>query len=122
LEVEMPGRTGAGRSGRVEQYAAARDPGGVLKFADRPDDAPIINFGGPFQITLYDNRPRLTIGRETELILGVGTPGLGSGTTAYFAYEKLIPENVHPKVEFTYPPSAAGETPKTELYELKERC
>ena len=52
---------------------------GLLKFADRPENAPIIHFGGPFQITLFD-RPHLTIDRQTDLVLGIGTAGLGAGT------------------------------------------
>jgi hypothetical protein len=121
IDIEMPGRQGKGLGGRVEQGVCIRDMNGILKFADRPENAPIIHFGGPFQITLFD-RPHITIDRQTDLVLGLGTAGLGAGTTAYFGYEKLVPENVHPKVEFTYPPSRPGDTPIKELYELKERC
>lgn len=120
-EVEMPGWKGAGVGGRVEQQAAIGDAHGLLKFADQPQDAPIIHFGGPWQITLY-GPSRLTVGRTTDLVLGVGTPGLGAGTTAFIAYEGVIPEKVYPTVEVTYPSARKGDAPVKELYELKERC
>jgi hypothetical protein len=121
VEVEMPGRKGAGTGGRVEHAVFFRDTRGFLKFADRPQDAPIIHLGGPWQVTLFD-RQQLRVGREKDLVVGVGTPGVGPGTTAYVAYEGLIPERAYPTLEVTYPPRRAGDRPIRELYELKERC
>lgn len=121
LDVEIPDRKGAGIGGRVEQIAYYADVHGLLQFADRPQDAPIVHFGGPLQITLFGGQ-RLTAGRETDLILGVGTPGLGAGTTAFVAYEGLIPDNVHPTVEIVYPAAQHGQPPMRERHELKERC
>jgi hypothetical protein len=121
IDVEMPGRKGHGIGGRVEQCVSLRDLDGFLAFAGRPQDAPVIHLGGPCRVLFFD-RPRLTAGREQELTLGVGTPGLGAGTTAYFAYERLIPEGVCPAVEITYPPGPQGGPVVRERYELKERC
>jgi hypothetical protein len=121
IEVEMPGRKGNGVGGRVEQYVSVRDNHDFLRFGDRPQEAPVIHFGGPWQVTLFGRR-KFTVGRETDLLLGVGTPGLGACTTAYVAYEGVIPDKVYPKVEITYPPKRQGATPVKELYELKERC
>jgi hypothetical protein len=120
LDVEAPGRTGKGLEGRVPYLAALLDIRGVLQFGDKPQSAPILHFGGPWQVTLF-SRDSLTIGRETDLVLAVGTPGLGAGTTAYVAYEGLIPEGVHPKVEISYSAKDGGK-PVKEVYELKERC
>jgi hypothetical protein len=64
----------------------------------------------------------LVIGRERDIVLGVGTPGVGPGTTAYIDYEGMIPENSYPTVEITYPPKQPGEPPVKERYELKRRC
>jgi hypothetical protein len=121
IDVAVPGRKGAGKGGRVEQIAFCTDAQGVLQFADQPQDAPIIHFGGPWQVTLW-GRPRLTLDRETDLTLGVGTPGLGAGTTAYIGYDGVIPEKVYPSAELTYPAARNGEPPVRELYELKARC
>jgi hypothetical protein len=120
IEVAMPGWKGAGIGGRVEHIVAANDINGVLQFAERPDDAPIIHLGGPWQITFYGPH-KLTLGREEDMCLSVATPGLGAGTLAYIGYEGVIPEKVYPTVEITYPPRA-GQAPVTEHYELKRRC
>ncbi len=120
-DVEMPGWKGAGIGGRIGQQATVGDAHGLLKFADKPEDAPIIHFGGPWQVTLYGPQ-QLTVGRTTDLVLGVGTPGLGAGTTAFIGYEGVIPEKVYPTVEITYPSARKGDAPVKELYEIKERC
>src|SRR5262249_45838275 len=89
IDMEMPGWMGAGVGLRVRQHTFFGDVQGILQFADRPQDAPIIHFGGPLQATLF--RPqRLTIGRERDVVLGVGTPGLGTGTTAFIDYRGVI--------------------------------
>jgi len=121
LSVEMPGRKGTGVGGRVHQQAFYVDVNGVLQFAGRPQDAPIVYFGGPWQITLF-HRHRLTVGRETDVVLGVGTPGVGPGTTAWINYEGVIPEKVYPTLEITYPPKRPGDPPVTQRCELPRRC
>lgn len=121
VQVEMPGRKGAGVGDRVQQEVGMADIGGFLQFAESAKDAPIIHFGGPWQITL--SRPRrAAVGREFDLSLSVGTSGLGTGTTTNVAYERLIPENAQPTVEVTYPAEKKGGKPVHERYELKERC
>ena len=121
IEMEMPGWKGTGIGGRVRQTAAYLDVNGVLQFADRPQEAPILHFGGPWQVTLF-SPPTLTIGRERDVVLGVGTPGLGPGTTAFIDYEGVIPKDLFPTVEVSYPPNKPGEPPIQEQYELKRRC
>jgi hypothetical protein len=105
----------------VQQRAFYRDLGGVLQFADRPADAPVIHFGGPWQVTLFDPL-RLRAGRETDAVLGVGAPGVGPGTTAWVDYQGVIPAGAYPRLEVTYPPKKPGEPPARERYELKRRC
>jgi hypothetical protein len=120
IEMEMPGWKGAGVGARVRQSTFI-DVHGILQFADRPQDAPIVHFGGPWQVMLFGSQT-LTIGRERDMVLGVGTPGLGAGTSAYIDYGGVIPENIYPTVEVTYPPKKPGEPPVRERYELKRRC
>jgi hypothetical protein len=121
IDVEMPGWKGTGLGGRGRQRAFYVDAAGVLQFADTPQAAPIIHFGGPWQVTLW-GRNQLTIGRETDVFLGVGTPGVGPGTTAWIDYDRVIPEDVYPTLTVTYPPKAPGEPLVQERYELKHRC
>jgi len=120
-EVEMPGWKGATPAGQVLQRTFYMDADHVFQFADRPQDAPIVHFGGPWQITLFGGH-RLTIGRESDVVLGVGTPGLGPATMTYIDYERVIPENVYPTLDITYPAKAPDETARTEHYTLKRRC
>lgn len=120
LEVEMPGYQGLGTGGRIVQGAGS-DSKGLLQFADRPQDAPIIHIGGPWTMGFY--RPTtlwLDRGNEPDLIFG--TPGLGAGSFAYVGYEGVVPDNLAPRIEITFPPRKPGGSPAIAGYELKERC
>ncbi len=117
VELEMPGRRGTGIGGRVEHLVSPIDTNGLLVFADTPAEAPIIHFGGPWEITLFA-APTLTVGRKTDVFLGLGTPGLGPGTTAFAAYQNLVPDGLSPKLEITFP----GDTETTAEYVLQQRC
>lgn len=120
LEVEMPGYQGLGAGGRLVQ-GAGLDSKGLLQFADRPQDAPIIHFGGPWTMGLY--RPTtLWLERSNNLDLVFGTPGLGAGSFAYVGYEGVVPDNVAPRIEIAFPPRKPGGKPVVASYELKERC
>jgi hypothetical protein len=120
-EVEMPSWKGAAPGGRIHQHTSYMDDRGVLQFSDRPETAPIVHFGGPWQISLFSGH-RFIIGRESDVVLGLGTPGVGPGTMAYIDYENVIPENVYPTLDVTYPPKDAGGTAQTCHYTLKRRC
>jgi hypothetical protein len=120
-DIERPGHKGNGIGGRVGQWLSLADMHGYLQFSEMVRDAPIVHFGGPLSITFY-SLDELTVSRETDLILSVGTPGVGPGTTAYCDYEEFIPEKLNPQVEITFPPMTAGEPSLKQLYELKERC
>src|SRR5262249_13729254 len=101
LEVERPGFKGVAVGGRVPHAAGFRDAPGCLRFGDSPREAPVVHFGGPWQITLFEPR-RLTAGLESDVYLALTAPGLGPGTSARIAYEGVVPENVRPRAEVTY--------------------
>jgi hypothetical protein len=121
MEVEVPGHRGVGTDGRVLEWAGPDNPDGWLQFADRPQDAPVLHFGGPWTITLY-SRPTLRLNREVEMYLGVGTPGRGQGTFVFIGYEGAVPADLFPRAEITFPPRRPGDAPVKAVYELKERC
>ncbi len=121
LEVDVPGRKGTGFEGRIQQRSSLVDASGVLQFADRPQDAPILHFGGPWQVTLFGSH-QLMIDRETDVVLGVGSPGLGAATFSWIDYENVIPTDKYPTVDVVYPPKRPGDAPLHEHYELKHRC
>ena len=120
-EVEMPGWKGATPGGRIRQHTWYTDAKSVFQFADRPQDAPVVHFGGPWQIALFGWH-QLTIGRESDVVLGVGTPGVGPAAMTYIDYEGVIPENVYPTSDIIYPSEAPGDPARTEHYTLKRRC
>lgn len=121
IAVDMPGWKGTGVGGRVQQRGFFVDANGVLQFADHAKEAPILHFGGPKQVTLF-GRQELKIGRESDVVLGVGSPGIGPGSHTYIDYEGVIPEKAHPTLEIVYPPKKPGEPPIRQGYELTERC
>ena len=87
IDMEIPGQHGEGVDGRVIQLVSRNDANGPLQFSLRPEQAPIICFGGPWELTFYskDNWHRGGIG---EASLAVGTPALGPGTTAFVEYQE----------------------------------
>jgi hypothetical protein len=120
-EIEWPGLTGGGDDGRVACFARL-DSGGPLLPGASPKDAPIVHFGGPLTIRPEVDRPTLFRGVPHDLMLTVGTPGLGPGTFASLAYNKLIPESAYIVVDAELPASQTGAPLIRAKFELRERC
>jgi hypothetical protein len=76
------------------------------RFADRPEEAPIIHFGGPMTLGQYGPRqslPRNADGksyRTTSLKLMLGTPGLGEGTFASYHCRCRRNKTMTAKIEY----------------------
>ena len=121
-DVEVPGIKGGGIGGRLTFVAGYFDLNGLLQFATRPADAPVIHLGGPLEISFYGELPSLRVGRSSEMALVVGTRGVGPGTFAMLGYMDTIPETAKPVAEITYQPAKPGDKPLKELFEIKERC
>ncbi len=121
LDVAMPGQHGTGVDGRVQQSASLSDDQGWLQFGSRPDDAPIIHFGGRWEVRL-SGKDRWRIGRGKEVYLVFGTPGLGPGTMTCTAYEGIIPPSVNPQLRVLYPNADAATEPVAAEYEFTRRC
>jgi hypothetical protein len=96
------------------------DATGVLQFAARPQDAPIVHFDGPLQIALHPVQ-KLVHGQPSDLRVGIGTPGLGKGTFVMRGYEG-VPKDAHPVVDIEFPHKDAGKPPIKLQVTLKERC
>jgi RNA polymerase sigma factor (sigma-70 family) len=113
--------------GRRVRHMAWVDRNGVLAFAGRPKDAPVVHFGGP--LTLY-LRPgeKLRRGGEpagesdvftgTETSFWLGTAGLGPGTFAVMSHDP-VPEGAHPVAEIRFPAKDKGGRPVSRTYTLK---
>jgi hypothetical protein len=129
LPVAAPA-TGKPYAKRITQLAG-RDRQGYLGLATRPQDAPIVHFDGPLQMTLPDEEQALAHGKEDiDLNTAVGSPGLGRGTFAYLDYacqgddkaEEVIPTDAHPVAEIVFPPKDPAGRPVRRQWVLKQRC
>jgi hypothetical protein len=103
-------------------YIVNTDGRGYLLFADRPADAPIIHFNGPWTLGLQDLKQHLTAGQKSRLTFGVGTPGLRPGTFSFVCYPDTIPADAYPVADITFPPKSKGEKPIRRKYTFKDRC
>lgn len=120
-EVEVPGLKGNGDGGRL-MVGARFDAGGPLLFADNPRDAPIVHLGGPLHLRSETARPTLYRNVVHDLMLTVGTPGIGAGTFASVSYDTLIPREAFVVVDAEFPAGRPGDPPLRHKFELKERC
>jgi hypothetical protein len=122
VDVEVPGMKGGGLGGRLAFSAGPHDLAGLFQFADSPAAAPVVRLGGPLQVTFFGEMPSLRVGRGTELVLVVGTPGVGPGTFAMLDYENTIPADVKPVAKVSLPPAKAGAPPLKEQWVIQGRC
>jgi hypothetical protein len=120
-DVQVPGMKGGGLGGRLSFDVGPFDLNGVLCFADKPADAPIIHLGGPLQVTFYGELPSLRVGRGSEMALVVGTPGVGAGTFAMLGYEDTVPETAKPLADVSLP-GKGGAPPLKEKWVIQDRC
>jgi hypothetical protein len=131
-------------AGRGEQFGG----GLLLAFADRPQDAPVIHFGGPLILrvsmesgalfvpinyddkpdpTWYDKHPpqyeekSLVRGEARHLVAQIGTPGLGRGTFAALS-AGVPPAGAHPVADIEFPPADPKAGPIRRSVPLDSRC
>jgi hypothetical protein len=120
LDPACYGRFGDAKGRRVLHFAWI-DQQGQLAFANRPQDAPVVHFGGPLTLRVNPS-DKLRRGSDPEkTTLCLGTPGLGAGAFVTMSYD-LVPKDVHPVVEVRFPPKAEGQPPVSRKYVLKQRC
>lgn len=119
IDMELPGYHGRGVDGRVPHAVSNYDEHGPLQFASSQQDAPVVHFGGPWTVTLTAQHTA-QVGRQKEVVLIMGTPGLGPGTTTRVAYDGVVPDGLNPKVVALYA-SPAG-SPIRRQYDLSRRC
>jgi hypothetical protein len=119
LQATMPHLKSAGRD---LFFAGPIDLEGPLCPSATPKEAPVVHVGGPLEVSFHVSRPTLRRNRTNDLMLAVGTRGLGAGTFAAVGYQNTIPAAAHPFGQLTLPPDKAGGEPVKKRFELKERC
>jgi hypothetical protein len=97
-----------------------------LQFADRPADAPVIHFGGPWQVWPR-NGQKFVLDRPEEFTTFIGTPGYGPGTFAITLQHTVnpdiaffVPKAAKPVLEVTFQTKDGGTV--TEKYVLEHQC
>jgi hypothetical protein len=104
------------------QYIVNGDGLGYLAFADRAQDAPVVHLNGPWTLGLQDIKQHLVVGKQTNLQIGVGTPGIGPGTFAFVLYPNTIPADAFPVGDFSFPAKEPGGKAVTQTVVFKKRC
>ncbi len=91
-----------------------------LRFAARPEDAPVVHFNGPLTVRLVT---RTGAGAGEHFFAEIGTPGLGPGTYATIDPEHpgLIPKDVFPVAEMECPNRRPGGEPISAKIALNRR-
>lgn len=79
-----------------------------FRFADRPQDAPIVHLDGPLTLKPMDNKQVFVRGRSCRFPVMVGTPGLGKGTFTQLLFRPGDPDAV---AEIVFPHRDADSKP-----------
>jgi hypothetical protein len=127
LEVEVkPGRDGKEDSYKLwfwplKGRGFLQRTEGILLFADRPKEAPVVHFGGPLTLTILDwhkpLQPRQlgSDGKNNQLSILVGTPVFGGKheafATVHQSFRVLAGDKGFPAVEIEFPGKDSGAKP-----------
>jgi hypothetical protein len=112
-------------SGGTCKQVAFIDGGGCLHFADSPQEAPVIHFGGAYEMCLSPIQKLARGEKPSDLEASIGTPGLGNGTFAtllYEAHSARIPDNIHPVAEIVFLGKAPSSRLRSTKVLLDRRC
>jgi hypothetical protein len=114
--------SGAVPGQRVLHFAWS-DERGHLVFADSPQSAPVLHFGGPLTMRVLpaDRHDQLRPGEDGTVTLCLGTAGLGRGSFVTMCHN-LVPKDVHPTLEVSFPSRDPGGPLLTRKYTLTKRC
>jgi hypothetical protein len=103
------------------QHHAWNDRHGQLAFADKPQGAPVIHFGGSLTLRINPGEKLRRGDHSVQTNLSLGSTGLGPGTFVTMCYD-LVPKDVYPVVEVEFPANEPNQPPVTRKYVLKQRC
>jgi hypothetical protein len=98
--------------GKRRQYVGF-DEANPFRFAQRPAQAPIIHLEGPLSMQLYGEPVTLIAGREADLNISIGTPGIGRGSFCAIQCCTVLDCKVSPVAEILFPARVPGRTPPT---------
>lgn len=95
------------------------EQGARVAFADRAEDAPVLPFLGPQQVTWTGrDREELREGEKAGMLVHLATPGIKGTVKTY----QGIPKNSYPVVDIEFPARRPGGTPIRRHAELTTPC
>jgi hypothetical protein len=117
--MQIPELQGSGHDGRKRMLAWI-DEKGPLQFSDKAATAPILHFGGKLKVGLCGDH-QLVVGRAREISLGIGTPGVGNGSTVWMEYNE-IPLKTPVYASVTFPRGKNATVAQVQKSMLIDRC
>lgn len=91
-----------------------------FRFGGRPQDAPIVHFGGPLKMSLRIDQS-LRRGTKARVMSMIGTPGSVEGAFAALDYP-MVPLGIAPVAEIEFPSPVPGQGPIRSRISLDHRC
>src|SRR5262245_48392312 len=79
------------------------DEANPFQFAHRSHQAPVVHLEGPLEIGVYGEPPTFAAGREAELNIVIGTPGLGKGSFCAIQCCTVLDCKVSPVADIEFP-------------------
>ena len=96
--------------GKRKQFVGF-DEANPFQFAQRAQQAPVVHLEGPLEIRVYGELPALVAGRETELNIAIGTPGVGKGSFCAIQCCTVLDCKVSPVAQIEFPPRDPSRAP-----------
>jgi hypothetical protein len=104
---------------KVRQY-------GIVPFADRPEDAPLLHFDGPLTMGFTDpDKQALESGATGSQItawIGTPSPAKQRGATVFLDHSQGVPSDIHPIASIEFPNQVPKGKPISITVVLNQRC
>jgi RNA polymerase sigma factor (sigma-70 family) len=106
---------------RVDVADRYRQAARVLKLGDRPQDAPLVHFGGPLKMHMAENQTLVRGDKGSELTsVSIDTKYPGVEWVSV-EHGRGVPKDVHPIAEITFPANTPDAKPVTLKVPLTQR-
>jgi hypothetical protein len=99
---------------------------GLVRFADRPEVAPVLHFDGLLTISLTDPDKQVLgrgdTGSQINAWIGTPSPATQKGATVYLDHSQGVPSDIHPIATIEFPNQDPKGRPITLTVVLNQRC
>jgi hypothetical protein len=99
---------------------------GIVQFADRPEEAPLLHFDGLLTMGLTDPDKQVLgrgdTGSQINAWIATPSPATQRGATVYLDHSQGVPSDIHPIATIEFPNQDPKGRPITLTVVLNERC